>query len=220
MKHRIDETKQETLERMLNRRVLPALEQIVKTIPDGFEKALRQNSKILAGVCQQNYEEDGPANEGQLLLLDSGITRSYYYDNKNCKERTSRISKRNDLIIDIYSFLHGTPRLNNVQVLESGRALSISYANLKTLLHDFKEMHTVSLHLQAERERESAHYQHLLKVPLDERVALYLNDNPGLPSRINNDYIAQYLDVDRSNFSSSYKRYRAKKIEESAKIQD
>ncbi|MBB5438144.1 CRP-like cAMP-binding protein [Pedobacter sp. AK017] len=220
MKHRIDETKHETLERMLNKRVLPALEQIVKTIPAGFEKALRQTCKILIGVCQQNYEEEGPANEGQLLLLDSGITRSYYYDDKNSKERTSRISKRNDLIIDIHSFLHGTARLNNVQVLESGRALSISYTNLKTLLDDFKEMHAVSLYLQAERERESAHYQHLLKVPLDERVALYLKDNPGLPSRINNDYIAQLLDIDRSNFSSSHTRYRVKQAEESANVQD
>jgi CRP-like cAMP-binding protein len=96
-------------------------------------------------------------------------------------------------------------------MLESGTLITISYSNLKLLLSEFSGMYPVFLHFQAEREKQHSAYQHLLKSTVEERVRIFLDDNPGITTRISNDHIANHLDMSRTTFSSAYARYRASK---------
>lgn len=207
----LDESNQEALVRIVDKKIIPELSKIIGTIPDKFPAVLRQCSRVHSVVSGQILLDSGAANEGHLLFVDNTTLRSFYYDEKNERERTSRLGIRNDVIVDVNSFLYGTDRLEQVQALDDGKVLSINFANLKTILHDFPEMNKVLLHFKAASDKEYAYYQHLLKVSVDERVQIYIGDHPTLPTRINHDYIAQYLDIDRSSFSLAYKRYRGKK---------
>lgn len=211
MKTDSGETKQEKLQKIITNKILPCLEEINGQIPNGFQDDLTRCSRIVLATKEQYVVESGPAEEGQLLFFDSGIARSYYYDLSREKYITTQISTKNDVRIDMNGFLHGHNRKENIQMLESGVLLAITYSNLKYLLTAYPEMAPISLNLQAKREEQCQYYQHLLKLSVDDRVAVYLEDNPGITTRINNDYIAQYLDTCRTRFSKAYAKYRLEK---------
>jgi hypothetical protein len=61
------------------------------------------------------------------------------------------------------------------------------------------------------QEKLFVYYQHLLKLPVDNRVAIYLHDNPGIATRINNIFIAQCLGMCRTRFSKAYADYRKRR---------
>jgi CRP-like cAMP-binding protein len=201
--------KREQIKSVLRRKIIPILARINGSVPDAFEMAFIANSRIFKGVKDQYIEESGEAEEGHLVYFESGIARCYYYDAIADKYMTTRITRKDDVVIDMNAYLYGTPRTENIQMLETGNLITMPYANLKLLLTQFPEMYPVIVHFQAEREKQLLAYHRLLRYTADERVRLFLDDNPGIATRINNELIASHLDLYRSTFSAAYAKYRA-----------
>jgi CRP-like cAMP-binding protein len=206
--------KHEKIKSILRQKILPILTRINGSVPDDFETAVIANGKLFTGVKDQYIEESGEAQDGHLIYFESGIARCYYYDATADKYIITRMTRKDDVVIDINAYLHGTPRVENIQMLETGTLITIPYSSLKMLLEKFPGMYTVILHLQAEREKQHLAYQRLLRSAADERVKIFLDDNPGIAARINNELIASHLDMYRSTFSAAYAKYRAARDKE------
>lgn len=173
-----------------------------------LETAIIEHSNIITAVKDQYIAESGETEDGHLIYFESGIARCYYYDATADKYIITRITKKDDVLIDMNAYLYGSRQTDNIQMLESGTLITLSHANLKLLLSEFQSMYSVFLYFLAEREKQHAAYQHLLKLKVEERVRIFLAANPGIATRINNDHIAGYLDMSRTTFSSAYAKFK------------
>ncbi len=200
--------KQDKIKSILRKKFLPILIRITGSVPDDFEAAVIENSNIMTAVKDQYIAESGEAEDGHLIYFESGIARCYYYDATADKYVITRITRKDDVLIDINAYLYGSRQAENIQMLESGTLITLTYANLRWLLSEFQSMYPAFLYFEAEREKQHTVYQHLLKSSVEERVRLFLEDNPGIATRINNDHIAGYLDMSRTTFSSAYAKFR------------
>lgn len=188
--------------------ILPKLVLLAGEQPEEFTELLIRSSKLRPAIKDQYLEDSKAVEDGKLIYMISGIARTYYDDPVNDKTIISRIWKKGEVILDIDSFQHEQERIEHIQMLEEGEILTISYTNLKLLLDRFPKMISFLLCLQAERERYSRLYQRLLIMSVEERVKLYLDKNPGIMSRVNNDYVATHLGMSRSRLSTAYAIYK------------
>ncbi|MGZ3811863.1 MAG: hypothetical protein ACXVB0_19910 [Mucilaginibacter sp.] len=202
------ERRSDKLKEILSRKIIPAISKITGVISNEFEMAVIQHSRIFTAVKDQFIEENGLAEDGHLIYFESGIARCYYYHTIHKKYCITRITRKDEVVIDINAYLNGFRRMEDIQMLESGTLITIAYSNLKILLSDFPEIFPAFLYLWAEREKQHIAYQHLLKLMVAERARIFLGDNPGIATRINNDHIANYLNMSRTTFSSAYARYK------------
>ncbi|MCO5950697.1 Crp/Fnr family transcriptional regulator [Mucilaginibacter flavidus] len=201
--------KQERIKSIFRRKILPVFIKLNGSVPAELEIAIIEKSNIITAVKDQYIAESGEAEDGHLIYFESGIARCYYYDATSDKFIVTRITKKDDVLIDTNAYLYGSRQTDNIQMLESGTLITLSYANLKLLLAEFQTMYPTFLYFLAEREKQHSAYQHLLKSSVEERVKIFLADNPGIATRINNDHIASYLDMSRTTFSSAYAKSRA-----------
>jgi CRP-like cAMP-binding protein len=203
-----NESNKDRLERIIRNEILPKLESIVGAQLSEFVDLLLQSSKLKNFAKDQYLEESRSFEDGKLFYITSGIARTFYYDTSSDKPIISRIWKKHDVIFDVNSFQNEEDRAETVQMLEDGELLTVDYYNLKNLLNTFPKMISCVLCLQAEREKYAMFYQRLLKLSVEDRVRLYLNDNPTLSNRISQDCIATHLGVSRSKFSNAYALYK------------
>ena len=201
--------KQERIKSIFRRKILPVFIQLNGSVPAGLETFIIENSNIITAVKDQYIAESGEAEDGHLIYFESGIARCYYYDATADKYIITRITRKDDVLIDINAYLYDSRQTDNIQMLESGTLITLSYANLRLLLSEFQSMYPTFLYFLAEREKQHSAYQHLLKLTVEERVKIFLDDSPGIATRINNDHIAGYLDMSRTTFSSVYAKFRA-----------
>lgn len=206
-----NESNKERLERIIRNEILPKLESIVGAQLSEFVDLLLRSSKLKNFAKDQYLEESRSFEDGKLFYITSGIARTFYYDTSSDKPIISRIWKKHDVIFDVNSFQNEEERAETIQMLEEGELLTIDYYSLKNLLNVFPKMTSCVLCLQAEREKYAMFYQRLLKLSVEDRVRLYLNDNPTLSNRVNKDCIATLLGVSRSKFSSAYSLYKQRK---------
>ncbi|MDR6782331.1 CRP-like cAMP-binding protein [Pedobacter africanus] len=200
----------ERLERIIRKEIMPKLEAHGGEQSEEFITRFIKRSKLRPFAKDQYLEESRDFADGKLFYLISGIARTVYYPTANDKPVIPRIWKKGEVIFDVNSFKNETERIESIQMLEEGEAITISYDSIKELLKDFPNMVSFLLCLQAERENYSRYYQRLLKLAAEESVAMYLQDNPGIEHRINKDIIALYLGISRSKFSSAYTLYKQK----------
>ncbi|MBE9598016.1 hypothetical protein [Pedobacter sp. MC2016-24] len=209
LKYDPSETKQEIQRRIVQVIIMPFIQAVTKTNPEGLSDAVIHYSQVVHGLKDQFMEEEGAAEEGHLLMLCSGFALNFYYDIRLNKSVVTHIFKKYEVMIDINSFLNKSDRKGNLQMLTDGLIFKMSYHALRSLLVDYPILNVALWQFQAEREKQYLYYQHLLKLALDERVKVYLEDNPGIATQINNDCIANYLGTCRSRFSTAYAKYRA-----------
>ena len=205
------EARQKKLETIIEMRIVEYLKDVLGDVPQGLSTTILSYSKLICGTKDQFIEEAGSPEDGQLLFFESGIAHTFYYSPGKKKHTTTHVTKKNEVLMDINSFIHRTSRQRNVQMLEDGIILSIRYPHLRALLSNYPILHTLQWQFQAENEKQHLYYQHLLKLPLDERIKVFLDDNPGIASRINNDHLANYLGTCRTGFSTAYSKYRNEK---------
>lgn len=193
---------------IIRNEIVPKMELIVGTIAPQCIELLITNSKLRPVIKDQFIEMGGSFEDGSLYYLYSGIARTCYYGREVDKPIISRIWKKHEVMFDVSSFVNREHRTEAIQMLEDGEVLSISYPILKSLVDTFPKMLSLLLFLQAENEKHNKFYQHLLKQTVEERVRLYLDNNPTISSRINKDCIALHLGISRSKFSSAYTQYK------------
>jgi CRP-like cAMP-binding protein len=202
--------KQEIIKSVFRRKILPMLIQLNEPVPDSLEAAIIDKSRVLTVVKEQFIAEIGDA-EGHLIYFESGVARCYHYDAAADKQVNTLIAKKDDVLIDVNAYLYGSRLAAYTQMLESGVLITLSYENLKLLFAEFQTICPIFMFFLAEKEKQHAAYQHLLKSSADERVKLFLDNNPGIATRISNEHIANYLDMNRTTFSSAYAKYKSEK---------
>ncbi|MNJ98894.1 DNA-binding transcriptional dual regulator Crp [compost metagenome] len=206
-----NESNKDRLERIIRNEILPKLESIVGAQLSEFVDLLLQSSKLRSFVKDQYLEESRSFEDGKLFYITSGIACTFYFDASSDKTIISRIWKKHDVIFDANSFQYEVERTETIQMLESGELLTIDYYSLKNLLNVFPKMAHCVMCLQAERDKYARFYQHLSLLSVEDRVRLYLNDNPTLSNRISKDCIATHLGISRSKFSDAYALYKRHK---------
>jgi CRP-like cAMP-binding protein len=204
--------KHDRIKSIFRRKILPLFSKLNGPVTDDLETAIIEHSNIITAVKDQYIAESDEAEDGHLIYFESGIARCYYYNAIADKYIITRITRKDEILIDINAYLYGSRLADNIQMLESGTLITLSYANLKLLLSEFQSIYPAFLYFLAEREKQHAAYQHLLKSSVEQRVRIFLEENPGIATRINNDHIASYLDMSRTTFSSAYAKFRAKMI--------
>jgi CRP-like cAMP-binding protein len=203
--------KQEIIKSVFRRKILPMLINLHGSVPNNLEATIIEKSRVSTVVKEQFIAESGDTEEGHLIYFESGIARCYYYDTAADKQINTRIAKKDDVLIDINAYLYGSKQSEYIQMLESGTLITFSYTNLKLLLAEFQSMYLIFLYFLAEKEKQHAAYQRLLKSNADERVKIFLEDHPGIAARISNEHVANYLDMNRTTFSSAYAKYKSEK---------
>ena len=204
-----EENRSDKLKRILSRKIIPAISLINGTVSNELEAAIIQHCRIVTVVKDQFIDESGTNEDGHLIYFESGIARCYYYDSVYDRYVVNRITRKDEVIIDVNAYLYGSDRAENVQMLESGTVITITYSNLKLLLSEFPGVYPALMYLLAQQQKQHFNYQHLLKLPVEERIRIFLDDNPGITARVNNDHIASYLNMNRTTFSSAYAKYRS-----------
>ena len=199
--------KQEIKRKLVEGTIMPFIEQVVKVKPDGLTACLMQHSRIITGVKDQFLEEPGPYEEGQFFLFESGIARAFYCHSGTDTEITTHLFTKHDLTFDAAGFSNHTERIKYVQMLEDGIVFSISFLKLQVILDNYPGLLALLFPFTAMQQQQYDQYQHLLKLPVDERVQLFLESKPGIASRVSKELLAQYLGVGRTGFSTAYAKY-------------
>lgn len=194
---------------ILRNEIIPKLEVIAGPITKECIQLLVANSKLRVVVKDQFIEMGGTFNDGSLYYLYSGLARSCYYSPNIERPFISRIWKMHEVIFDVNSFLKGKNRTEAIQMLADGELISVNYTGLQILIDSFPKMLSVLLFVQAENEKYNNFYQHILKLTVDQRVRLYLDNNPDIRDRVTKECIAMHLGISRSKFSSAYALYKA-----------
>lgn len=196
------------LEIIIRKEIVPKLEFIAGEQPAHISLFLIKHCKLLKSSKDQHLEESNSFEDGRLFYLHKGIARSYHYIALNDKLNVSRIWIKNDVIFDLNSYLNKSDRVDALQMLEEGEVLYISYGNLKTFVELYPNMIFLLLWIQIEQEKRCFFYHTFLNLNVDERVKIFLDRHPGIMPRINNDYIAAHLGINRSSLSIAYQAYK------------
>ncbi|WP_316748953.1 hypothetical protein [Pedobacter gandavensis] len=203
-----NESNKARLKLIMIQEIIPKIELLVGPLTQECIDFIISSSRLKQIKKEQYIEESGPYEGGYLHYLYSGIAHSFYYHEKTNKTFVTRLWKKDDIMFDVNSFVNCVDRKEEIQMLEDGEIISIGHFHLKSLLNNSPQLLTLSTYLQIERDAYSKFYQHMLKSNVEERLSLFLKHNPTIINRINNDFIAQHLNVSRSRLSTAYTQYK------------
>lgn len=203
--------KQEIQRKLVEGTIMPFVQRLLKGNPDGLTESLMQHSRIIIGVKDQFLEEPGPYEEGHLLFFESGIAHASVLNQESDSEITTHLLAKHEVMFNADSFFNRSDRTKYIQMLEDGVVLSLSFPRLQLILNNYPQLYVLLFPLNVVQQKQYDHYQHLLKLSVDERVQLFLESKPGIASRVNNLVLAQYLGVCRTSFSTAYAKYCSQK---------
>ncbi|WP_316819266.1 hypothetical protein [Pedobacter nyackensis] len=206
-----NESKSVRLEKIIKQEIAPKLEALAGPFTEKCIEYIISNSKLKQVAKDQYIEDNGSYEDGHLIYLYSGIAGSFYCPDLSSKTVVTRLWKKDEIMVDVNSFISKEDRIESIQMLEDGEIISIGYYQLKAAINEFPELHKLFPYLLIEREKYYIFYHHLLKLTVEERVNLFLKHNPTLINRINKDAIAQHLGMSRCRFSTAYSQYKLNK---------
>jgi CRP-like cAMP-binding protein len=194
--------------RIIQRQIIPKIELGAGPLHQEFIDELTLKCDLNIFYKGQMVEEADDRQSGNLLFINHGIAQTFYWDVRLQKTIVSHIWRKSDIVFDLDRFLNAVPGKEETQMLEDGEVLFLSYNNLRSLLEGHPYLVSFLLNLQVERERQYKSLQHLLRLPVKDKVRSYLDDHPTIVDRINHEYIADHLGISRSRFSKAYTSYK------------
>lgn len=203
-----NESNKAVLEKIIREEILPRITPLTGELPAHFIESLMENCKLINVAKEQILEESRSFEDGKLFYIYKGIAHSFYYTPLNSKPFITRIWTKGDFIFDFDSFEYKEDRTESIQMLEDGEFISINYGCLKNILERFPRIASCLSWLQSDQIKHGKFHQHLLKLNVEDRLKHYLDQNRGIINRINNDYIALHLGMNRSRLSVAYKAYK------------
>lgn len=154
----------------------------------------------------------------QVYFFVKGGARIYlnnYLNDKNI-ETTCNFCLENSFVVDVSSFLNRQISSENIITLEDSEVLTISHDDFDPFLKKNNYWSgilnkLILKHLSQKKGREEL----LLIEDYEKRYRIYLEDNPHLPLRVEQQYIASYLGMTPETLSRIKKRiYSSQKMEE------
>lgn len=156
---------------------------IEKNIQSSTERQILLIERVLplcliqTAIKNQYLESPGPALDGRVWYSPQTVIHSFYFNKKKGLNCGTQIWKKNEVILFPPSLLQGEPRINFIQILESGVILSMSYKDILTIRDEFPEILSAFEQLIIQNQHAIQHRNRLLNEPSDERVAKFEAEN-------------------------------------------
>lgn len=181
--------------------VLNELSSLIE-IPTGLEERLIQYARMNHFSKTSYLEYPGDTDDGHIWYMVRGVARSVVFDQQTEKAYTVHLWKKGDILLNTDSFLNNSLRKEAIQLLDDSVLLGLSYSQLRQILSEWPALGHL-IHLLAGKEKFTLlKYAILLRYPAVDRVRMLLLHFPGIQHRVSQTYLANYLAMDRSTFSS------------------
>jgi CRP-like cAMP-binding protein len=138
--------------------------------------------------------------EKYLYIISSGLVRKFFYKNK--EEIITQIAKEKDMVCSSVSFLSQQPSEYVVETLEPCTLFALSYENLQKMYgwgHHMNRLGRLII-LDWLLQKEIWEHDRLRHEPRD-RFIRFMNDNSNLVQRVQQKYLASYLNMKPETFS-------------------
>lgn len=138
--------------------------------------------------------------EKHLYIISKGLVRKFFY--KNREEIVTQLAKENDLVCSSVSFLSQQPSDYIVETLEPCTLFAVSYENLQQLYSMGYHMERMGrlITLDWLLQKEAWEHQRLQHEPR-ERFIRFMNENRDIVQRVQQKYLASYLNMKPETFS-------------------
>jgi len=138
--------------------------------------------------------------EKYLYIIQAGLARKFFYKNK--EEMVTQIAKENDLICSSVSFLSQKPSEYIVETLEPCTLFALSYENLQKMYSWGHHMNRLGrlITLDWLLQKETWEHDRLRHDPRD-RFIRFMKENSELVQRVQQKYLASYLNMKPETFS-------------------
>jgi CRP-like cAMP-binding protein len=138
--------------------------------------------------------------EKQLYIIRKGLVRKFFYKNK--EEMITQLAKEDDLVCSSVSFLSQQPSEYVVETLEPCSLLAISYDNLQKVYAMGYHMERMGrlITLDWLLQKEAWEHERLQHDPR-ERFIRFMNENGDFVQRVQQKYLASYLNMKPETFS-------------------
>ncbi|MFT3933857.1 MAG: cyclic nucleotide-binding domain-containing protein [Chitinophagaceae bacterium] len=174
------------------------LGQYTQIAPEEFEEM----TKLLETVhCdkKQVLTQKGQV-EKYVYIIRKGLVRKFFYKNK--EEIVTQIAKENDLVSSSVSYLSQKPSEYVVETLEPCTLFALSYDNLQLLYNRGHHINRLGrlITLDWLLQKESWEHDRLRHQPR-ERFIRFMKENSDLVMRVQQKYLASYLNMKPETFS-------------------
>ncbi|HTE13389.1 MAG TPA: Crp/Fnr family transcriptional regulator [Chitinophagaceae bacterium] len=138
--------------------------------------------------------------EKYLYIINRGLVRKFFYKNK--EEVITQIAKEKDLVCSSVSFLSQKPSEYVVETLEPCTLFALSYENLQKMYSWGHHMNRLGrlITLDWLLQKEIWEHERLRHEPRD-RFIRFMNENSELVQRVQQKYLASYLNMKPETFS-------------------
>ncbi|HMC87634.1 MAG TPA: Crp/Fnr family transcriptional regulator [Chitinophagaceae bacterium] len=138
--------------------------------------------------------------EKYLYIINKGLARKFFYKNK--EEVITQIAKENDLLCSSVSFLSQEPSEYVVETLEACSLIAVSYDNLQKIYSMGYHMERLGrlITLDWLLQKESWEHDRLRHEPR-ERFIRFMKENNDFVQRVQQKYLASYLNMKPETFS-------------------
>ena len=138
--------------------------------------------------------------EKYLYIINKGLVRKFFYKNKD--EIVTQIAKENDLVCSSVSFLSQKPSEYVVETLEPCTLFAMSYDNLQKIYSMGYHMERLGrlITLDWLLQKETWEYDRLRQEPR-ERFIRFMRENNDFVQRVQQKYLASYLNMKPETFS-------------------
>jgi len=138
--------------------------------------------------------------EKYLYVIRKGLIRKYFYKNKD--QVVTQLAKENDMVCSSVSFLSQQPSEYVVEALEPCKLIAISYENLQKIYSMGYHMERLGrlITLDWLLQKEKWEHDRLRQEPR-ERFIRFMNENHDFVQRVQQKYLASYLNMKPETFS-------------------
>ena len=185
-----------------NQITMQNLYEYIRKFADVTQEEFAQMANLLETVhCEKKHilTQKGHV-EKYLYIINSGLARKFFYKNK--EEVITQIAKEKDLVCSSVSFLSQKPSEYVVETLEPCTLFALSYENLQKMYSWGHHMNRLGrlIILDWLLQKEIWEHDRLRHEPRD-RFIRFMNENSDLVQRVQQKYLASYLNMKPETFS-------------------
>lgn len=143
---------------------------------------------------------------GLILYLKKGLVRSYSL--REGKEVCNWFMREGRIIISVESFLQQIPAEEWIQALESCECWGITYAELEEIYRRFPRFERIGRLITGHYYclSEARHNSQRQRTP-EEKYDYMMTTDPDLVRRVQNNYMASYLDISTRRYAEARRDY-------------
>ena len=178
------------------------LYEYIKRFADVTPAEFQQIAQMLETVqCDKKHvlTQKGQV-EKYLYVIRRGLARKFFYKNK--EEVVTQIAKENDLVCSSVSFLSQKPSEYVVETLEPCTLIALSYENMQKMYGWGHRMNRLGRLITLDWLIQKEIWEHdRLRHQPRERFIRFMNENSDLVQRVQQKYLASYLNMKPETFS-------------------